>query len=121
MIELRMRLPGNWSRTRTQATIVPMTDPITATIADITSVVSSALRATLLVNEVQNACHPEPNATSTTAATGIRTKMLRYSVDRPSPSAPPAPRVRGGERVWLGVPGDGAPRGAANVSAGGGG
>ena len=54
------RLPGNWSRTRTQATSVPITEPTAATIADSSSVCSIAFSASGFVNEVQNAVQPGP-------------------------------------------------------------
>ena len=56
------------------------------------SVCQSALSASGFVNESQNACRPDPSATLISAATGIRTITLRYSVDRPSPSAPAPPK-----------------------------
>ncbi len=77
MTAFRIRLPGNWSRTSTQATSVPITEPIRATIADITSVCQSAFSASGLVNESQNASRPDPSATLISAATGIRTITLR--------------------------------------------
>src|SRR6201999_1739964 len=68
---LTIRLPGNSSRTRTQATSVPITAPSTATISDTTSVTASARSTPVLVTDCQNDDGLWLTALTTTAASGI--------------------------------------------------
>src|SRR5690349_9506351 len=70
------RLPGNSSRTNTQATTVPITAPIAATSSDAPSVTASAVSDVLLVIDCQNSLGLWENALTTTAASGISTMML---------------------------------------------
>src|SRR5689334_10800952 len=83
-----IRLPGNSSRTRTHATSVPISAPITATSTALPTVIHSALTATGLVTEVQNVPGPCANALTATAASGISTITLTYRVATPSPRPP---------------------------------
>ena len=56
---LMNRLPGNWSRTSTQATSVPITAPIAATISDGQQRHRRAPSATrVVVTESQNVARP---------------------------------------------------------------
>ena len=104
--ELTNRLPGNRSRTRTQAISVPITAPIAATSSEATSVTASALSAVGVVIERHSVAGPWETALTATAASGIRTNALRYSVatPRPSPRAPGRRRGRPGARA-PGAPG----------------
>ena len=74
--ELTSRLPGNWSRTSTHATSVPITAPIAAITSDATTVTASAVSTSLVVIESQKAPSPWENAFATIAASGISTITL---------------------------------------------
>ena len=88
--ELMIRLPGNSSRTITQAMIVPKTALIATTIADAPRVSFSAAIACGVVTSSQNEDSPPSNDFATTAASGIRTIRLRYATTRPRVSPGPA-------------------------------
>ena len=93
--ELTIRLPGNSSRTRTQAMIVPATALIATTIAEAIRVSFSAATACGAVTSSQNEASPPSNDFATTAASGIRTIRLRYATTRPRVSAgPPRPSLK---------------------------
>src|SRR6476661_2399745 len=83
-------LPGNRSRTRTQAMIVPNTALIRTTISEHTRVSFSAAMACVPVTASQNEPVPLSNALAATAASGRRTMTLRYSVTIPMPRPAPA-------------------------------
>src|SRR5262245_8247383 len=83
------RLPGNSSRTSTQAISVPATALITTTISEATTVSFSAATACSLVTAVQNASHPPSIDRATTAAIGISATMLRYTIAIPRPRTAP--------------------------------
>ena len=77
MRALTSDLPGNSSRTSTQEMARPAMELTTATMAERTSVSSSAATATGLVTSVQNALQPLLNALVTTAASGSSTSRDR--------------------------------------------
>src|SRR5437762_5749546 len=86
---LTARLPGNSSRTSTQAISVPTTR-LTATTSRATAKVSrSAARAWGVVAACQNAAAPPREERHTTAASGSSTTRLRYIVTVPRSSAAP--------------------------------
>ena len=73
---LTMRLPGNSSRTSTQAISVPITTLTRATMADTSTVTRSAARATGAVAASQNPLTPSSNEVTVSAASGSRTMTL---------------------------------------------
>ena len=87
--ELTMPLPGNSSRTSTQAISVPLTALITTTITEAISVMRSDATACGLVTALQNVSSPLSNDRTTTAASGISATMLRYDMAMPRPSTLP--------------------------------
>ena len=87
MSALTKLLPRKSSRTSTHAISVPVTMLITATIAEMTTVSSSAARAEGALSASQNPLRPLSNAFVSTAASGSRTMMLNHSVATPSPRA----------------------------------
>src|SRR3954466_8092090 len=104
MSALITRLPGNSSRTSTQATTVPKTALIAATTSAVSSVSSSALTDWRLETVSQKCAIPPSVDFATTAASGRSTIRLSQTVATPRPRAPgppaadPAPR-RGSEAV----------------------
>ena len=72
-----MPLPGNSSRTSTQAINVPNTPLISTTITEAISVSRSAATAWGLLIEFQKVSKPPSNDLNTTAASGISAMMLR--------------------------------------------
>src|SRR5215218_8834131 len=86
---LTTRLPGNWSRTSTQAMTVPMTTLPAATTRATAKVRRSAARAWGWVAAAQNAPQPSRPERHTTAVSGSTTIRLRYRVTVPRSSAPP--------------------------------
>src|SRR5215211_7305585 len=93
MRALTTRLPGNWSRTSTQAMTVPMTTLPAATSRDTVRVRRSAARAWGWVAASQKAAQPSWPERQTTAVSGRTTTRLRYRVTVPRSSAAP-PRTR---------------------------
>src|SRR4051794_34516251 len=98
------RLPGNSSRTSTQATSVPNTALIAATTTAAISVSFSALTDCLLETVSQKCPMPPSVDFATTAASGRSTIRLSQTVATPRPRAPGRPaaaaaRRRGSERV----------------------
>ncbi len=77
MIALTAALPGNSSRTRIQAMIVPKTALIATTISEAIRVSSSERTACGEVTWSQKWLRPELSDSSTSAASGIRTIRLR--------------------------------------------
>src|SRR3984957_20356804 len=65
---LMIRLPGKSSRTRTHATIVPITAPTSATTTDTPRVTPSARTASVLLTDAQSALGLWAKALTTTAA-----------------------------------------------------
>src|ERR1700733_3784235 len=122
MIALGRGLPGESAGVRTPAPVRPITALSTATRSEITSVFSSAVREIEFDTDVQKSPSPVENALSMTAATGISTNTLRYSIDSPQPSWPAPPkrsRARCDRAGVDGPLGDEAPSGVAYESAGG--
>src|SRR5215217_1713255 len=89
MRALTTRLPGNWSRTSTQAISVPMTTLTVATISATAKVRRSAARAWGWVAASQKAPQPSRVERHTTAVRGRTTIRLRYRVTIPRSSASP--------------------------------
>ncbi len=77
MTALTSDLPGKSSRTSTQEMARPAMELTTATMAERTSVSSSADTATGLVTSAQNVLQPPLNALATTAASGSSTSSDR--------------------------------------------
>ena len=75
--EFTMPLPGNSSRTSTQAISVPNSALTSTTITEAISVSRSAATACGLLMEFQNVSQPPSNDLNTTAASGISAMMLR--------------------------------------------
>src|SRR5215212_7339044 len=99
---LTTRLPGNWSRTRTQAISVPIPAFPAATSSDTIRVKRRAARAWGWVAAAQKAAQPSRLERHTTAVSGRTTIRLRYRVTIPrSSAAPPRTSVpaRGRARV----------------------
>ena len=89
---LTMRLPGNSSRTSTQAISVPNSALIETTIAETISVSFSAATASGLETDCQKAEGPPLAALAKSADSGSRTSTDRYTPSSPRPSAlPPLP------------------------------
>src|SRR4029453_3510801 len=93
MRALTTRLPGNWSRTSTQAMTVPMTTLPAATSRDTVRVRRSAARAWGWVAASQKAAQPSRDDRHSTAARGRRTTRLGYRVTVPRSSAAPPPTL----------------------------
>src|SRR5215207_11009921 len=89
MRALTTRLPGNSSRTSTQAMTVPMTTFPAATSSETAKVRRRAARAWGWVAAAQNAAQPSRLERQTTAVRGRTTIRLRYRVTIPRSSAPP--------------------------------
>src|SRR5215213_11907227 len=89
MRALTTRLPGNWSRTSTQAISVPMTTLTVATISATAKVRRSAARAWGWVAACQKAPQPSRVERQRTAVRGRTTIRLRYRVTIPRSSAAP--------------------------------
>src|SRR5881396_1087046 len=101
---LMKRLPGNWSRTSTQAISVPKTALIAATRSADSTVSFSAATDCLLETVSQKCAMPPSVDFATTAASGSSTMMLSQAVAIPRPRAPGRPiaaaaRRRGSEAV----------------------
>src|SRR3954467_5875222 len=102
-------LPRKSSRTSTHAISVPVTTLISATIAEIATVMISAARAAGAVSASTNWPTPPLNAFVRTAASGSRTMTLNHKDATPSPSGPPPPPVvvftlrRGSARAAIGL------------------
>src|SRR5215211_1680180 len=86
---LTTRLPGNWSRTRTQAIRVPMTTFPAATSSATAKVRRRAARAWGWVAAAQKAAQPSRVERQITAVRGRTTIRLRYRVTIPRSSASP--------------------------------
>src|SRR5215207_10363072 len=86
---LTTHLPGNWSRTSTQAIRVPMTTLPAATTRATAKVRRRAARAWGWVAAAQNAPQPSRLERHTTAVSGSTTIRLRYRVTVPRSSAAP--------------------------------
>src|SRR5829696_3264368 len=102
MRALTTRLPGNWSRTSTQAMTVPIAAFPAATSSETTKVKRRAARAWGWVAASQKAAQPSRLERHTTAVSGSTTIRLRYRVTVPrSSAAPPLTSVpaRGRARV----------------------
>src|SRR4029450_2330072 len=89
MRALTTRLPGNWSRTSTQAMTGPMTTLPAAPSRDTVRVRRSAARAWGWVAASQKAAQPSWPDRQTTAVSGRTTIRLRYRVTVPRSSAAP--------------------------------
>src|SRR5829696_7743155 len=89
MRALTTRLPGNSSRTSTQAISVPMTTFPAATSSDTAKVRRRAARAWGWVAAAQKAAQPSRPERQTTAVRGRTTTRLRYRVTVPRSSAAP--------------------------------
>src|SRR5829696_5494847 len=89
MRALTTRLPGNWSRTRTQAIRVPITTLPAATTRATAKVNRRAARAWVAASQKEAA--PSRDDRHSTAASGSRTTRLRYRVTVPRSSAAPPP------------------------------
>src|SRR4051794_15876416 len=92
-------LPGNSSRTSTQAISVPVIALITTTIADTISVSLNAAIAWSLLTACQNSSRPPSSDFAATAASGSSTITLRYVIATPRPSAAPPGRPRANARA----------------------
>src|SRR4051812_34086166 len=107
MRALTKLLPRKSSRTSTHAISVPVTTLISATIAEITTVISSAARAAGAVIASHSPPIPLSSDFVRTAASGSRTMMLNHSEVTPSPTgpivAPVAGRRRGSATVAIGL------------------
>src|SRR5215217_403666 len=90
IIELTMLLPGNSSRTSTQAISVPNTALISTTTSEAISVSFSAATACGLLIALQKLSVPLSSDFSTTAASGISATMLRYDIAMPRTRTAPA-------------------------------
>ena len=91
------RLPGNASRTSTQAMSVPITALITPTASALSTVSRIAATAAGLLTASQNPDQPPPNPFTTTAASGNSTSRLSQSTATPNPVPDRAPsRTRPG-------------------------
>ena len=77
MSELTKRLPGNSSRTRTQAITVPKTTLIATTMSDAITVSFSAATACGARDRVPERAEPPSSEVATTAAIGSSTITLR--------------------------------------------
>src|SRR5215218_321938 len=88
MIALTARLPGNSSRTSTQAISVPAAALIAATTSETRRVNRSADTACRLDTDDQKASRPPSVERTTTAASGSTTITLSQTVTTPSASAP---------------------------------
>src|SRR5262245_2181917 len=97
--ELRIRLPGNSSRTSTHAISVPITALIATTISEVISVSLIADWASGAVIESQKCPRPSSKPRLTTAASGSSTMRLTHRVAVPRASAAPP---RGTRRPALG-------------------
>src|SRR4051794_3152246 len=109
-----MLLPGNSSRTRTQAISVPNTTLISTTITEATSVIRSDAPACWVDTASQKFPVPSSSDLNTTAASGISATMLRYAIAIPRPRTSPrigsafgggtaAASLAGGSALPLGV------------------
>src|SRR3954451_4390048 len=109
MTALTRLLPRKSSRTSTQAINVPVTTLMSATMAEITTVMTSAAIAAGAVIASMNAPGPPLNAFVSTAASGSRTMMLNHSEATPSPMGPTQPPAvafalrRGSARAAIGL------------------
>src|SRR3954471_15573986 len=89
MSALTVPLPRKSSRTRTQAIRVPMTASTSATIAEETTVSSSAVTARRPEIAVQNVSRPPSKDLTTTAASGSRTMSDSHATaDAPAAADP---------------------------------
>src|SRR4051794_4416162 len=106
--ELTTPLPGNSSRTSTQAISVPATALTVTTINEAINVSSSAETACGLDTAFQNPSSPLSVERAATAASGMSAITLRYAMTTPRPSAAPGPRRtarRGRDRAGLAASG----------------
>src|SRR5207253_5443335 len=87
MIALTRVWPRNWSRTRTQAVIVPTTALIAATTNAVTRLSSSAETAPELETTFQKLVAPSRRDSQTSAAIGSITTADRKAVTKPSERA----------------------------------
>ncbi len=78
---LTIRLPGNSSRTSTQAISVPITALMAATTSETISVRRIAACACGVVTASQNAATPPSSDCTTTAASGIRTISVSQATE----------------------------------------
>src|SRR5918994_790474 len=115
---LTIRLPGNSSRTSTQAISVPITASIAATISDTIRVRRIAATACGAVTASQNASTPPSNERTTTAASGIRAIRVSQATERPPATSGPAAISacrRGRRPATVALPGSGHPQVALDV------
>src|SRR4051812_27683182 len=111
---LTRRLPGNWSRTSTQAISVPK-KALTAATSSADRTVSFRAATDCLLETVSQKCAMPPSVDfATTAASGSSTITLSHAVAIPRPRAPGRPiaaaaRRRGSEAVRASA-GSGDPR-----------
>src|SRR5215211_8347210 len=89
MRPLTSALPGNSSRTRTQAISTPITASMAATTIETISVNRMAATAWGLVTASQNSPTPPSNERTTTAASGIRTISVSHATLRPPTTSGP--------------------------------
>src|SRR5436190_11085651 len=94
MRALTRPLPRKSSRTRTQATRVPMTTLTRATTAEVVRVTRRAARAAGAVTASHRSPRPPDNAVKVIAARGSSTITLSQSTDTPMPSGPMVPVTR---------------------------
>src|SRR3954452_22430926 len=104
MTALTIPLPGNESRTSTQATAVPVTALKAATSRDAPRVSFSADAACGFVTSCQKVSSPCDRELQTSAASGTSTIRLRYPPAMPRASPPPArPRAAPGRETGTAV------------------
>src|SRR5262245_18154659 len=99
MSALTMLLPGNWSRTSTQAISVPITTLMTATTTETSTVMRSESMAAGAVMASQNPDQPSSNEVTVRAASGSGTMMLSQRTAVAMPSGPTEPVTRSHDQV----------------------
>ena len=97
MMALRTLLPGNSSRTSTQARSVPITTLTSVTTSEAPTVSFSAFMACRELTSCQIPPAPSSPAFQASAASGTMTTTLRYAVMSPRDSA--GPSISPGRRV----------------------
>src|SRR5690242_9990754 len=112
MRALTMRLPGNSSRTRTQAMRVPITALTTATMAATRTVTRNEASATGAVTACQKPPTPSPSEVTVSAASGRSTSTLSQRPTRPTPSGRATPIRRREAAGGGGVASASSPRGS---------
>src|SRR3954452_18566565 len=119
MITSITRLPGNWSRTSTQAISVPKIAFSRVTSSAAPTVSRSVLSASLEVTLVQNVENPSWNEVTTIAAIGSSTISESQSTPTPSPRpdvdvSRPEATLRGRLLGTGALPGAGPPAGGGD-------